>query len=323
MAQILQPTPANFDLLAQVLAEGDIVAVPTETVYGLAGNALDSEAIAKIYAAKKRPTTNPLIVHVFDLNQLHSVAVLPASGKNLADQFWPGPLTMILTKKPAIPKSATAGLDTVAIRMPSHPVYRDLASRCDFPLAAPSANPFGYISPTQAEHVDAQLGNKIGWILDGGPCDRGIESTIISLTDPTSPTLLRYGSISKEELEAVLQVEVVAKTPTISNAAEGLVSPGLLNKHYSPQTPLLLFEGPIPSLANNEAVVFLELNRCSGHHHFSLSSNGNLEQIAKNLYGQLQAIDKMGYQKIHLELAADSGLGRAIRDRMKRAAAEE
>ncbi|MCZ6674997.1 MAG: L-threonylcarbamoyladenylate synthase [Verrucomicrobia bacterium] len=323
MAQILQPTPKNLDLLAGHLSRGDLVAIPTETVYGLAGNALDPEAVAKIYAAKGRPSRNPLIVHIRNQDQLDEIADASETARHLISWLWPGPLTVILPKKLVVPDSVTAGLNTVAVRMPSHRVFKDLASRCTFPLAAPSANPFGYVSPTRAEHVQAHLGESIDWILDGGPCEAGIESTIVSLADPNQPILLRHGSISIAQLESILGRSVQEAIREPEDRDEGLRSPGLMKRHYSPHTPVRLFEGAPPQASQEEAVVFLDGKHRAGENHFGLSSSGDLEEVARNLYDCLQNLDHEGFQKIYLEQPDTSGIGLAIRDRMKRAASQD
>jgi L-threonylcarbamoyladenylate synthase len=320
MAQILQPTPAHLDQLAAVLSQGEIVAIPTETVYGLAGNALNPEAVAKIYEAKGRPARNPLIVHIGHSDQIGEIAFLPDVGSELIDHFWPGPLTLVLPKTKAVPDSVTAGLDSVAVRMPDHPVFQKLASRCSFPLAAPSANPFGYVSPTKAEHVESQMGDVLEWILDGGTCRRGIESTILSLIDPDNPEILRHGSISVDRLSTFLGQQILEKNRV--DEGKGLISPGLMKRHYSPKTTVQLFEGPPPALDSNSAIVFLGKASKEFANPFSLSTDGNLEAVARTLYDTLHQLDKKGFQSIYLELPPASGLGLAIRDRMKRAASK-
>lgn len=323
MAQILQPTPLHLDQLAGFLTNGGIVAIPTETVYGLAGNALDPEAIARIYAAKGRPSRNPLIVHVGSLQQLDEIALINETGRKLAEKFWPGPLTLIFPKKPIVPDAVTAGLDSVAVRIPSHPVFRELAARCSFPLAAPSANPSGYVSPTRAEHVLAQMGDSIQWILDGGPSNGGIESTILSLVDPQNPVLLRQGCIPQNELEKVLGCNIVTREDVAEDSRGGLLSPGLLKRHYSPRTRVRVFEGKAPHFKQNEAIVFLNSARCKAENHFSFSADGSLEAVARHLYDRLQSLDQKGLKRIYLELPPAAGIGLAIRDRMQRAAARD
>ena len=322
MAQILQPTPPNLDKLATALAEGQIVAVPTETVYGLAGNALNPQAVAKIYEAKGRPSRNPLIVHIVDPEQLNEIAEPSEAAMQLANVFWPGPLTLILPKKPSVPDSVTAGLDTVAVRMPVHSTYRQLGKRCSFPLAAPSANPFGYVSPTKAEHVKEQMDNQLDWILDGGPCDCGIESTILSLADSNQPTLLRHGSISAAQLEDALGSAVQTPDTLAVDQGQSLPAPGMMKRHYSPNAQVTLFEGKAPEASPTAAIVFLNSDSCSASNHFALSQNGELEEVARNLYHLLQELDQKGFEGIFLELPENKETGTAIRDRMHRAAAQ-
>ena len=323
MAQILQPTPQNLDRLAKILAEGGIVAVPTETVYGLACNALNPAAVAIVYQAKQRPSKNPLIVHIGELESLNEIAGTSEYSEKLIKSFWPGPLTLILPKRPIIPNEVTAGTPTVAVRMPSHPVFRELAKRCSFPLAAPSANPFGYVSPTKAEHVEQNMGETVEWILDGGDCEGGLESTIISLVDPLSPVLLRHGGISIQELEVVLKTKIISKNIVADISDKSLLSPGLLRRHYSPHTEIRLFEGCAPKVDDNEAIVFLKAADSRGENKFFLSQNGDLKEIAHNLYDMLQRLDKKGFGCIHFQIPAPIGIGQAIRDRMCRAAAQD
>lgn len=320
MAQILQPSPSHLNDLADYLQSGGIAAIPTETVYGLAGNALDPTAVSKIYKAKGRPAENPLIVHIKSLDQLSSIADIPESGIILASQFWPGPLTMILRKKLIVSDQVTAGLKTVAVRMPSHPIYQELAGRCPFPIAAPSANPFGYVSPTKAKHVQQQLGGQISYILDGGPCEKGLESTIVSLSNPNHPELLRYGTITAESLSNALKIQVIDKVSR-TNRDSPMISPGLLKQHYSPNTPLELFSGTGPEIQPSVAILYLYKKPSLSHNQYFLSEQGTLEEAARKLYDRLQALDRMGFKKIYLELPLERGIGDALRDRMERAAA--
>ncbi|HWA07830.1 MAG TPA: L-threonylcarbamoyladenylate synthase, partial [Opitutaceae bacterium] len=203
-ARILRGTPRNLARLAAALRRGELVAVPTETVYGLAANALDARACRRIFRAKGRPAHDPLIVHLATTDELAQVAVPNASALKLARKFWPGPLTMVLPKTSAVPAVVSAGRPSVAVRQPSHPLFRRLLRLSGVPLAAPSANAFGYVSPTTAAHVQAGLGRRIGYILDGGPSAIGLESTIVDLRDPRKPRLLRPGAITRAQLERVL-----------------------------------------------------------------------------------------------------------------------
>ncbi len=324
MARILQSDPAHLDLLADHLTAGGIAAVPTETVYGLAGHALDPGAVAKIFSVKGRPEQNPLIVHVLDWESVEAIADITNLDHLVGKQFWPGPLTLILKKKSHIPASVTAGLDTVAVRMPCHPLFRELAQRCEFPLAAPSANPFGYISPTRVEHVESGLGQSIDYILDGGPCDGGIESTIVSLLDADEPKLLRHGAIAPELLEGKIGKSLRSATGSRADKyAHGLPSPGLMKRHYSPHTLLRTFRGSSPQTSKGDAIVFLNERSCRHEHHFALSPSGKLDEVARNLYHQLYNLDQKGYATIFLEIPEGAGLASAIRDRMQRAAVRQ
>ena len=212
-ARILRGTPPALPHHARRLRAGELVAVPTETVYGLAANALDARACRRIFTAKGRPADDPLIVHIHALAQLSEVAEVNAAALKLAKKFWPGPLTLVLPKKSVVPSVVSAGLSSVAVRMPSHPLFRRLLKLAGVPLAAPSANLFGYVSPTSAEHVRAGLGKRIRSILDGGPCKVGLESTIVDLRDPRHPRLLRPGAITRGELESALGTRVAARRP--------------------------------------------------------------------------------------------------------------
>ena len=260
-ARIFRGTSRNLSYLARCLRDGDIVGVPTETVYGLAADALNPLACQKIFTAKGRPTTDPLIVHIAALDELDAIAVTNAAALRLAQKFWPGPLTLILPKKSVVPAIVSAGLPSVAVRMPAHALFRRLIRLSGRPLAAPSANPFGYISPTTAEHVRASLGSKINSILDGGPAHIGLESTILDLRDPARPRLLRPGAISREALAAALGRPVAWRRPKAAAPTVAQVAPGLLTRHYSPRTPLVLHSRLTPALVaqsgSDEAFLFI------------------------------------------------------------------
>lgn len=302
----------------QLLEQNNVVAIPTETVYGLAANALNSEAITKIFIAKDRPFFDPLIVHVADLTTAYDyVEYIPSSAKKLADSFWPGPLTLLLKKKAIIPHLATSGLDTVGIRCPNHPVTLQLLKMLPFPLAAPSANPFGYISPTKAIHVNEQLGNKIDYILDGGECKVGIESTIVGFENNT-PTIYRMGGLSVEQIESVIgtvQIEI--------NSSSNPTAPGQLKSHYAPQKKLFfgnvqtIRESDVGILAFKEPSKFIPLQNQR-----ILSPSGNLEEAAQNLFSFLRELDHLNIKSIVAEQVPNKGLGRAINDRLTRAATQ-
>ncbi len=309
------------DLLKAIalLEKGELVAIPTETVYGLAGNAVNLEAITKIFQVKDRPQFDPLIVHVQNIESAKKyVEDIPPKAKLLVEQFWPGPLTILLNRKPIIPDLVTAGLPTVGIRCPDHVLTRTLLASISFPLAAPSANPFGYISPTRPEHVNDQLGNKISYILDGGICQVGIESTIVGFEDDL-PVIYRMGGLSVEAIE-----QVVGKVSVQLHSTSNPTSPGQLKSHYAPTKKVIL--GNIPTLIKQYsgiqfAVLSYQTNFKSNYQ-FILTPSGKLEEAAQNLFSGLRELDKMPVDIIFAELAPEIGLGKAINDRLKRAAAE-
>jgi L-threonylcarbamoyladenylate synthase len=303
------------------LSADRLVAIPTETVYGLAGHGLHPAAIEAIYAAKQRPRHNPLILHIGSIAELEVYAQgIPDVAHALAERFWPGPLTLLLPRRANVPDALTAGLPDVAIRIPQHPMTLELLARTGFPVAAPSANPFGYISPTTPQHVMDQLGGKISYILDGGPCTQGIESTIVGF-EAGLPVILRHGAIPAEEIRAIAgEVGVRAK------ATHAPVAPGMLPAHYAPRTPLLLvddlavaaqqhtgkvlgilaFLHPLPGLPAAQQVV--------------LSPGGDLREAARNLYAALHRLDALGLGLLLAERLPATGLGAAINDRLGRAA---
>lgn len=301
-----------------LLEQGELVAIPTETVYGLAGNALNPDAIAKIFTVKNRPYFDPLIVHVFDFNSMAPyVYEIPDSARHLAEEFWPGPLTLLLKKKNIIPDLVTSGLNRVGIRCPDHALTLELLQILPFPLAAPSANPFGYVSPTKPQHVNDQLGEKISYILDGGPCQVGVESTIIGF-DSVSPVIYRIGGCEVEEIE-----RVVGKVSVQIHSSSNPNTPGQLVSHYAPGKKLIL--GEIEELlqrhpSHRSGILTFQKNFNSPYQ-IILSSNGSLKEAAQNLFSALRAFDKMPIDFILAELVPDEGLGMAINDRLRRAAA--
>lgn len=331
-ASVFRGTPRNLARLAGALRRGELVAVPTETVYGLAGNALDPRACRAIFRAKGRPSTDPLIVHIGSLQQLDQLARRTPSVDKVAAAFWPGPLTLVLPKTSAVPAIVTSGRDSVAVRMPRHPLFQKLLRACAMPLAAPSANPFGYISPTTAEHVLHGLGRKIRYILDGGPCDIGLESTILDLRDPRHPTLLRPGAIEIADLERVLGCRVFTSSRQTAPKKRAALAPGMLSRHYSPRTPLFLHErlsvDKLPRTAGREAYLLLARpgRRVAGETAPNvqwLSEKGDLTQAARELFAALRRLDAQGWKRIHAELAPGrSALALAINDRLRRAAAK-
>ncbi len=330
LARVYSGTPRHLATLARVLRRGGLVAAPTETVYGLAANALDAAACAKIFTAKGRPPTDPLIVHIRVLADWDHLAELNAPALLLAEKFWPGPLTIVLPKKSAVPAIVSAGLPSVAVRMPAHPLFRQLLRRAGVPLAAPSANPFGYVSPTTAAHVRAHLGAKIGHILDGGPCAIGLESTIVDLRDPRRPCLLRPGAITREQLESALGLRVHRPKPGRAKPTTAQLAPGMLTRHYSPRTPVTLHPRLNARAATaadpRHAWVFMAkppLPRGTPPKNiFWLDARGDLRRIAHHLFATLRRLDTAGYTELHFELApATDGLATAINDRLRRAAA--
>lgn len=336
-AKIFRGTPRNLGLLARALTNGDIVAVPTETVYGLAGDALNESALKKIFRAKGRPTNDPLIVHIHSLAQLNQLAETNSAVEKLARAFWPGPLTLVLPRKPVVPALVTSGRPSVAIRMPRHQLFRKLLRICGRPLAAPSANPFGYISPTTAAHVLDGLGKKISYILDGGDCDIGLESTILDLRDPKHPAILRPGAIERRAIERLLQVRVKPAYGEKTKATKAAVAPGLLARHYSPRTPIKLYDQILkgrdtskrrPLRRSTEAFLFFRrpaefTQGRTPKNIFWLSNKGELTVAAKNLFATLRELDQGKWARIHAERApGDNALALAINDRLTRAAAK-
>lgn len=333
--RIYRPTPVNLRRLAAILRRGGLVGVPSETVYGLAADALDAEACAGIFAAKGRPNTDPLIVHLASAKDLETVARPNAVALRLAETFWPGALTLVLPKQAVVPDLITAGKATVAVRVPAHPLFRQLIRLSGRPLAAPSANPFGYISPTSAAHVrDGLAGTALRAVLDGGECRVGIESTILDLSDPARPRLLRPGGIAVEELEARLGHALPSPAARlITPAGEAASAPGMLAQHYSPRTPLRLHakldETFLRKLPPDAAAILLRRPAAARRApalsekriHF-LSEGGSLAEIARNLFSVLRDCDSGRWSIIHAECPAGSeGLAPAIRDRLERAAA--
>lgn len=301
---------------AELLRSGSIVAIPTETVYGLAANAFDEAAVLKVFEAKQRPSFDPLIVHVADREHvLHLVKEFPSGARELMDAFWPGPLTLVMPKRSEVPDLVTSGLDTVGVRMPSHPIARVLLNELDFPLAAPSANPFGYVSPTTAKHVMDQLGDRIPYILDGGPCTVGIESTIVGWEDDRW-VLYRTGGVPVERIE-----EVIGRLATVQKTV-ALVAPGMLDSHYAPRKPLVV--GDVPALlkahANERVGVISFCSRYDTRRCEVLSASSDITEAARHLFAALRRLDASDCDRILAERFPPAGLGAAINDRLKRAA---
>ena len=303
---------------AASLRAGGVVAFPTETVYGLGANAFDARAVARVFEIKRRPRFDPLIVHVSSVEEARSIVMdFPRAARELAARFWPGPLTLVLPKGPRIPDIVTAGLPNVAVRIPDHPLALALIRETDAPLAAPSANPFGRISPTTAEHVRKQLGRDMDRVLDGGPCRVGIESTILSLVG-RRPVLLRAGGVSVEDIEAV--TGPVSKTAGRSDRPS---APGQLPQHYAPRTPLA-FHGEADLPTDELRVGLLSFREPATAQGFAavevLSTTGDLKEAAANFFASLHRLDSLDLDLIVAEAVPDTGLGLAINDRLRRAA---
>lgn len=305
---------------AALLRAGAVVAMPTETVYGLAANAFDEAAVLRIFQVKQRPSFDPLIVHVRDREQLAPlVADLPREAEALMARFWPGPLTLVLPKTARVPDLVTSGLGTVAVRMPAHPVAQALLRAVDFPLAAPSANPFGYVSPTTAQHVADQLGGQVPYILNGGPCTVGVESTILGWEQEAGAWVLyRPGGTPVEAIAEVIGA-VDAAQPRLLPA-----SPGMLESHYAPGTPV--HAGDVPQLLEAHRGKRIGVISFRQHHGAAynevLSPNGDLAEAASRLFAALRNLDRSDAEVILAEIFPQTGLGAAINDRLRRAAAK-
>ncbi|MGA8532903.1 MAG: L-threonylcarbamoyladenylate synthase [Candidatus Tumulicola sp.] len=311
---VVAPTPENLDRAAAMLRNGGVVAIPTETVYGLAANVFDAAAVARVFEIKRRPSFDPLIVHVVDEAMLARVVTeVPPMARTLIERFWPGPLTLVLYKRPAIPELVTSGLATVAVRMPAHPVARELLSRAGVPLAAPSANPFGRLSPTRAEHVDRMLGDRVDLIVDGGAAECGLESTIVGLVP--APTLLRPGAIAAEEIEQAIGALCQPVDPGLP------VAPGRLPQHYAPRTPVRLVHPQAVPLGERGRAGFIGLSQPSEGYAQArvLSDGGDLREAAARLFETLHELDEAGLERIDVEPVPEQGLGIAIMDRLRRA----
>ncbi len=320
---------ADIGQAAAWLRQGDIVAIPTETVYGLAANALDPDAVLKIFQAKERPAFDPLIVHIGRKEAARTIVrELPPGAEALMDAFWPGPLTLVLPKRPAIPDIVTSGLDTVGVRMPDHALTLQLLRGLDFPLAAPSANPFGYVSPTTAQHVADQLGERIPYILDGGPCTVGVESTIIGWdvrADDRPPTtdhpgrwcLYRAGGVPLEAIERIIGTVEPAVKQVLPAA------PGMLESHYAPRKPVHV--GDVSELLRSNAgkrvAVISFSTPYAAYRNEVLSPQADLAEAARHLFAALRDLDASDADVILAEVFPDEGLGKAINDRLRRAAA--
>lgn len=310
----------DLELAAGLLSKGELVAIPTETVYGLAANALNPDAALRIFEAKERPAFDPLIVHIPSVESMELYAEeIPEVARKLALRFWPGPLTLVLPKKAIVPDIISSGLSTVGLRMPNHPLTLSLLKLLPFPLAAPSANPFGYISPTTPQHVEDQLGTKIAYILDGGPCAVGVESTIVGFEDG-EVFVYRLGGLTLEDIR-----QIAPDAELKLNSSSNPQAPGMLASHYAPRKPI--YRGNIAELlltytdkkvgvlsftsdfSENASVIAMEI----------LSPSGNLQEAAGNLFAALRRLDALDLDLILTEEVPDVSLGRAINDRLRRA----
>ena len=310
----------DIDKAATLLKAGKLVAIPTETVYGLAGNAFNEDSVLNIFETKERPHFDPLIVHSSSAQWVKEhVEEVPHLAQKLMNEFWPGPLTLVLPKKSIIPDIVTSGLDSVAVRIPSHPMELELIQKLDFPLAAPSANPFGYVSPTTAQHVNDQLGDKIDYILDGGSTTVGLESTIIGFEDG-KPIIYRFGGLSIDVIE-----DSIGKVEVALNQSSDPKAPGMLKSHYSPGKPLY-FGNPgelIPDF-EGKRIGFLgfmtHLEFLPPERQLILSPRGDLQEAALNLFAFMREFEKFPVDVILAEELPEIGLGKAINDRLRRAA---
>ena len=318
--KLVEPTAQSVAEAATLLRDGKLVAFPTETVYGLGGDATNERAVAAIFEAKGRPQFNPLISHVLDAAAARQFVRWNETADTLAARFWPGPLTLVLPRSEGstISLLATAGLDTVAIRAPSHPVAQALIRAAGRPVAAPSANRSGAISPTRAEHVAESLGDKVPMILDGGPCLVGVESTVLDLSTAT-PTLLRPGGATREAIEAV--IGPIALSHAIPSGEAAHKSPGQMQSHYAPARPVRLEATGVA--ADEGLLAFGPTVPAGAMLTYNLSPTANLGEAAANLFSMMRALDRPGIGRIAVMPIPQTGLGLAINDRLRRAAADD
>lgn len=317
----LAKVSSDIGKAVKLLQNGEVIGIPTETVYGLAGNALNENALLKIFEVKNRPKFDPLIMHTNSLEKVSEYAFdLNEKAKILADAFWPGPLTLLLNRKPIIPDLLTSGSQRVAVRVPNHPLTKELLEQLQFPIAAPSANPFGYVSPTTAQHVEDQLGDKIPFILDGGICSVGLESTIIGFEEDKT-IIYRLGGIKLEDIEAQ-----IGKVKLKINLSSNPLAPGMLKSHYAPGKKILI--GRVSELvAKNQlkklgVISFVEdFSHLGIQKQIILSESGNLNEAAKNLFSALRELDQPDIDLIITHRFPEEGLGKAINDRLQRASA--
>lgn len=335
--QVLPISPAALQQAAALLRAGQLVAFPTETVYGLGANALNRDAVLSIFAAKGRPADNPLIVHVWSRDQLPALCQVPEAAEKLMDAFWPGPLTILMPRKETIPLEVTAGLDTVGMRMPSSPAAAALLKACGVPVAAPSANRSGKPSPTSAQHVLEDMDGRIPLILDDGPCDVGVESTVVDVCHGT-PCILRPGGITREMLESVLgRVDVAGSVLRPLREGETARSPGMRYRHYAPRGQVTLLRGEESRVVSALQTLYHQaeadgkracvlcfsehIAALSACHPHDLGSIAHPEQVAHRLFDTLRRLDEEGMEAIFSEVVAPEGVGLAVMNRLGRAAA--
>ncbi len=334
--QVLTPTPEALAKASELLSSGELVAFPTETVYGLGANALNREAVLSIFAAKDRPADNPLIVHIWNTDQLEGLCEIPEKAPELIARFWPGPLTILMSRKQTVPSEVTAGLDTVAIRMPSHPVAQALLKTCALPIAAPSANRSGKPSPTSAGYVYQDMKGRIPLILDGGDCEVGLESTVLDLTHG-QPTILRPGGITREALETVLgPVQVAGSVLRPLQQGEIARSPGMRYRHYAPQGEVTLIEGEESAVISEMKKLYADavsqgLRACvmcftehlrdlQACHPHDIGSKEDPAATAHLLFDTLRKLDDEHMDVIYSEVVPPEGIGLAVMNRLGRAA---
>lgn len=315
---------------AAIIQNGGLVAIPTETVYGLGANALDEAAVAKVFEVKNRPRFDPLIVHIADVDRLDDIVEsVPDAARRLMERFWPGPLTLVLPKKPVVPDLVTSALDTVAVRIPDHPLTLELLRAAGVPVAAPSANPFGCLSPTTAAHVAAQLGDRIDAILDGGPCRVGVESTVLQIVERAttggapSAVLLRPGGVSVEDIEAIIGPVTIPQPQPEVDDNRPQTAPGMLSRHYAPTTPLIVIDHPeCPPAEGRSGLLTFEPAENAGDYTAveTLSESGDLTEAAAHFFAALRRLDAQHLDRIFATRFPETGLGRALNDRLKRAA---
>lgn len=325
MTKLLKHSERSLDQAALCLQNGGLVAFPTETVYGLGAHAYQERAIEAVFKVKNRPFRDPLIVHVADIETLQALTTeVPREAYKLIAEFWPGPLTFVLPKSERVLPLINAGFETVAVRMPQHPLALKLIKKVGAPLVAPSANPFQYVSPTSAQHVMDQLGGKIDMILDGGRCAVGLESTVLDMS-VSPPRILRPGSIWREKISKVLGIEVAESSSHVEN--DTLAAPGMMENHYQPRCPVVLYDNEAPPPAHNQRVGLIVKQGTPPLGSWSmvrvLSTSGYLPEMASRLYAVLREMDRLDLDVIMAPTFGDTGLEAALSDRLRKAASKK